>query len=85
MATTVTRTIQWHEIKDAPRLESRGGITYLVESIGQVWLSPEQHSDAIHFAGDEELIFINLQTEGIENQVWFFSGTHAHPSQSLAK
>ena len=77
MASVVTKKIQWHEIKDAPRLESRGGITYQVEGLGQVWLSPEQHLDAVHFEDNEELVFINLQTTGIENNVWFYSGTHA--------
>jgi hypothetical protein len=40
-------------------------------------MSPLQHSEAVHFADDEELVMVNLQGSGATKDVWFFSGLHS--------
>lgn len=77
MSNVTTKTIRWGEMKMCPKLESRGGTTFHVPDWGQIWMSPLQHSEAVHFVDDEELVMVNLQGSGATKDMWFFSGVRS--------
>lgn len=77
MSNVTTKTILWGDIKMCHKLESRGGTTFDVPDWGQIWMSPSQHSEALHFADDEELIMVNLQSGDTPKDMWFYSGVHS--------